>query len=56
MFTKKDSEIVEKSSEVESATKKAQYGVEEAIFKMLKKEGLISESEYAKCIQAFHNS
>lgn len=33
---------------------KAETGVEEAILKMLKRDGLISEGEYAKCIQAFH--
>jgi hypothetical protein len=39
-------------SKVNNGNKIDKIGTEEAIFKMLKSEGLITESEYAKCILA----
>jgi uncharacterized membrane protein YqiK len=56
MFTKKQSFGSKNPDELKNDRKKASQGVEESIFMMLKKEGLITENEYAKCILAFKKS
>lgn len=53
MFADKELINLNKSDERKEVNKRIALGVEEAILKMLKTEGLISESEYTKCIQAF---
>lgn len=54
MLVEKETVNLDKFNVEKRVNKREASGVEEAIFKMLKTEGFISESEYTKCIQAFH--